>query len=56
MRWANFVPAEHAYVCFGRELAYQIADQFRVFGSHIGLKSEVIVGGMGEREGGGDDT
>ncbi len=30
-----------------RELAYQIADQFRVFGGHIGLKDAVIVGGMG---------
>lgn len=33
---------------FGRELAYQIADQFRVFGTHIGLKDAVIVGGIGE--------
>ena len=31
-----------------RELAYQIADQFRVFGRHIGLKDTVIVGGIGE--------
>ena len=31
-----------------RELAYQIADQFRVFGSHIGLKDVVIVGGIGK--------
>ena len=31
-----------------RELVYQIADQFRVFGSHIGLKDAVIVGGIGE--------
>ena len=31
-----------------RELAYQIADQFRVFGKHIGLKDAVIVGGIGE--------
>ena len=31
-----------------RELAYQIADQFRVFGRHIGLKDAVIVGGIGE--------
>lgn len=30
-----------------RELAYQIADQFRVFGKHIGLKDMVIVGGIG---------
>ena len=30
-----------------RELAYQIADQFRVFGRHIGLKDAVIVGGIG---------
>ena len=26
----------------------QIADQFRVFGRHIGLKDAVIVGGIGE--------
>ena len=32
-----------------RELAYQIADQFRVFGRHIGLKDAVIVGGVGEQ-------
>ena len=31
-----------------RELAYQIADQFRVFGKYIGLKDAVIVGGIGE--------
>lgn len=31
-----------------RELAYQIADQFRVFGRHIGLKDAVIVGGVGK--------
>ena len=31
-----------------RELAYQIADQFRVFGKHIGLKDTVIVGGIGK--------
>ncbi|XP_064390499.1 probable ATP-dependent RNA helicase DDX49 [Halichondria panicea] len=29
-----------------RELAYQIAEQFRVFGSHIGLKDVVVVGGI----------
>ena len=32
----------------GRELAYQIADQFRVFGRHIGVKDAVVVGGVGE--------
>lgn len=32
---------------FSRELAYQIADQFRVFGSHIGLRDVVVVGGTG---------
>ena len=31
-----------------RELAYQIADQFKVFGRHIGLRDAVIVGGVGE--------
>ncbi len=35
-------------VCDVRELAYQIADQFRVFGSHIGLRDVVIVGGTGK--------
>ena len=30
-----------------RELAYQIADQFRVFGGHIGVRDVVIVGGTG---------
>lgn len=30
-----------------RELAYQIADQFRVFGKPLGLKDCVITGGMG---------
>lgn len=30
-----------------RELAYQIADQFRVFGNHIGLRDVVVVGGTG---------
>lgn len=30
-----------------RELAYQIADQFRVFGKPVGLKDAVIVGGIG---------
>lgn len=31
-----------------RELAYQISDQFTVLGKDIGLKSSVVVGGMGE--------
>lgn len=31
-----------------RELAYQIAEQFRVLGKGIGLKECVIVGGMGK--------
>ena len=30
-----------------RELAYQISDQFDVFGKHIHLKVEVVVGGTG---------
>ncbi len=36
------------YCCFSliRELAYQIADQFRVFGKPLGLKDCVITGGM----------
>ena len=33
-----------------RELAYQIADQFRVLGKPIGLRDSVIVGGMGKME------
>ena len=36
------------FVYFLRELAYQIADQFRVFGKHIGLRDTVIVGGIGK--------
>jgi ATP-dependent RNA helicase DDX49/DBP8 len=37
-------------MCFSliRELAYQIADQFRVFGKPLGLKDCVITGGMGK--------
>lgn len=31
-----------------RELAYQIAEQFRVLGKPLGLKDCMIVGGMGE--------
>ena len=31
-----------------RELAFQIADQFKVFGKHISLKDAVIVGGVGK--------
>ena len=31
-----------------RELAYQISEQFRVFGEHIAMKDAVIVGGIGE--------
>jgi superfamily II DNA/RNA helicase len=31
-----------------RELAFQIADQFRAFGGPIGLKEAVIVGGLGQ--------
>jgi len=33
---------------FISELAFQIADQFRVFGKPLGLKDCVITGGMGE--------
>lgn len=32
-----------------RELAYQIAEQFRVLGKPLGLKDCIIVGGMGTR-------
>lgn len=32
----------------GRELAYQIAEQFRVLGKPLGLKDCVVVGGLGE--------
>ncbi|KAG1222754.1 hypothetical protein G6F68_020552 [Rhizopus microsporus] len=31
-----------------RELAYQIAEQFRVLGKGIGVKECVVVGGMGK--------
>ena len=31
-----------------RELAYQIAEQFRVLGKPLGLKDCIIVGGMGK--------
>lgn len=31
-----------------RELAYQIAEQFRVLGKNIGVKECVVVGGMGK--------
>lgn len=33
---------------FTRELAYQIAEQFRVLGKPLGLKDCIIVGGMGK--------
>ena len=33
-----------------RELAYQIAEQFRVLGKPLGLKDCIIVGGMGMGE------
>ena len=33
-----------------RELAYQIAEQFRVLGKPLGLKDCIIVGGMGMEE------
>jgi superfamily II DNA/RNA helicase len=36
------------FFSFIRELAYQIADQFRVFGKPLGLKDCVITGGMGK--------
>lgn len=31
-----------------RELAYQIAEQFRVLGKPLGLRDCIVVGGMGE--------
>lgn len=31
-----------------RELAFQIAEQFRVLGKGMGIKESVVVGGMGE--------
>ena len=33
-------------IFFNRELAFQIADQFHVFGKPINLKDIVVVGGM----------
>lgn len=32
-----------------RELAYQIAEQFRVLGKPLGLRDCIIVGGMGKK-------
>ncbi len=46
-----FVLKKYKMFCFFsfiRELAYQIADQFRVFGKPLGLKDCVITGGMGK--------
>ena len=41
-------PAEDVlYVMSHRELAYQIAEQFRVLGKPLGLRDCIIVGGMG---------
>jgi ATP-dependent RNA helicase DDX49/DBP8 len=34
-------------VVFIRELAFQIAEQFRALGKNINLKDAVIVGGVG---------
>lgn len=31
-----------------RELAYQIAEQFRVLGKPLGLRDCIVVGGMGK--------
>lgn len=39
---------KYAHLCIYRELAYQISEQFRVFGKHIAMKDAVIVGGIGE--------
>lgn len=33
-----------------RELAYQIAEQFRVLGKPLGLRDCIIVGGMGKTQ------
>lgn len=33
-----------------RELAYQIAEQFRVLGKPLGLRDCIIVGGMGKKK------
>jgi len=37
------------YCCVYRELAHQIAEQFRVLGKPIGLRDLVITGGRGLR-------
>ena len=34
-------------LCPTRELANQIADSFRVYGKHVGLRSAVVFGGVG---------
>ena len=49
---ADSVPrhVRHATVTVCRELAFQIADQFRAFGRPIGLKDAVVVGGLGSHD------
>lgn len=39
-----------------RELAYQIAEQFRVLGKPLGLRDCIIVGGMGKTLAAGNAT
>jgi ATP-dependent RNA helicase DDX49/DBP8 len=43
-----FGSRKQPFFSYIRELAYQIADQFRVFGKPLGLKDCVITGGMGK--------
>jgi len=40
--------SDHSGLLSTRELAYQIADQFRVFSRPMSYKDCVIVGGVGE--------
>ena len=48
-RYATSAVAQPSYLstpCTGRELAFQISDQFAVLGSALNLRTAVVVGGM----------
>lgn len=47
LKHAIFLTDDVVYVMSHRELAYQIAEQFRVLGKPLGLRECIIVGGMG---------
>jgi len=47
--FTNALVNMYLFVSFlSRELAYQIAEQFRALGKPLGLKDCIIVGGMGK--------